>query len=173
MAKWVILILGGLAVLVAVIWAIGASLPKEHVATRKARFAQAPETIWAAITEVDAFTTWRKDVKSVKRLPAENGKPGWVETMDMGEIPLRVEEFTPPSRLVTRIADPNLPFGGTWTFEIEPAEGGAILRITEAGEVRPAMFRFMARYIFGHTATMEAYLKHLGAKFGEKAEITE
>lgn len=171
--KWVLMILGVLVILVVAMWGIGASLPKGHTASRKARFAQSPEAIWAAITDVDAFPTWRKDVKRVKRLPEENAKPGWVETMDMGEIPLRVEESMPPRKLVTRIADPNLPFGGTWTFEIEPVQGGATVRITETGEVRPALFRFMARYVFGHTATMEAYLKFLGEKFGEKVELSE
>lgn len=170
--KWALIVIGVLVILVIAVWAIGASVPKEHTASRKARFAQSPEKIWEAITNVDGFTAWRKDVKSVKRLPDENGKAGWVETMDMGEIPLRVEESTPPKRLVTRIADANLPFGGTWTFEIEPVSGGATLRITESGEVRPALFRFMSRYIFGHAATMEAYLKFLGEKFGEKVEFS-
>ena len=173
MVKWLLIVLGVVAVLVAVVWLIGASLPKEHVASRKVQLAQSPEAIWAAITDLDGFTAWRKDVKAIKRLPDENGKPGWVETMDMGEIPLRVEEMTPPRRLVTRIADPNLPFGGTWTFEIESAEGGATLRITENGEVRPALFRFMSKYVFGQTATIEAYLKNLAGKFGETAELTE
>ena len=72
-----------------------------------------------------------------------------------------------PRRLVLRIATDDLPFGGTWTYEIAAVEGGATLRITEDGFVKPALFRFMARFIFGHTATIEQYLKDLGKKFGE------
>ncbi len=168
--KIALMVVGGLAVLVAIVWAIGAALPKGHVATRVARYAQPPEKIWEAITNVEAMPAWRKDLKSIKRLPEENGRAGWVETMSMGEIPLRVEESEAPRRLVTRIADPKLPFGGTWTFEIAAAEGGSTLRITETGEVYPAIFRFMSRFIFGHAATMETYLKNLGEKFGEKVE---
>jgi len=171
--KWAMIVVGGLVLVVAVVWAIGAALPKDHVASRKLKLKQSPEAIWTAITDVDAFTAWRKDVKSIKKLPDENGRAGWVESMDMGDVPLRIEEFTPPRRLVTRIADPNLPFGGTWTFEVEPAEGGATLRITETGEVKPALFRFMSRFVFGQTATMESYLKFLAAKFGENAAPTE
>jgi uncharacterized protein YndB with AHSA1/START domain len=171
--KWALLILAIVAILMAAFWAVGASLPREHVASRKIRLKQTPETIWQVITDVDSFTSWRKDVQSVKRLPDESGKVGWVETMSRGEIPLRVEESTPPRRLVTRIADPDLPFGGTWTFEIEPAEGGATVRITETGEVKPALFRFLSRYIFGHTATLEAYLKFLADKYGEPAAFIE
>jgi hypothetical protein len=67
-----------------------------------------------------------------------------------------------------RIASDDLPFGGTWTYEIAAAEGGATLRITEDGFVKNAFFRFMSRFIFGHTATIEQYLKDLGKKFGEE-----
>lgn len=171
--KWTLMILGILTILIAVVWAVGASLPQDHVASRKIRLKQSPEALWTAITDVDSFTSWRKDLKSVKRLPDENGRAGWVETMSMGDIPLRVEESTPPRRLVTRIADPNLPFGGTWTFEIDPVEGGATFRITERGEVKPAFFRFMSRFIFGHTTTLEGYLKFLAEKYGETAQFVE
>lgn len=166
--KWVLIAVAVLLVLVAVVWAIGSSLPKEHLASRTARFRQSPETVWAAITDIEAMPSWRTDLKSIQRLPDQNGRPAWVETMGMGEIPLAVVESVAPRRLVTRITGKDLPFGGTWTFEIEPAEGGATLTITERGEVYPPLFRFMSRYLFGHAATLEQYLKSLGRKFGEE-----
>ena len=165
--KWVLIILGILVGLVALMWIIGSLLPKEHVASRMARYQQPPEKIWEAITNAEAMPAWRKDVKSVKRLPDQDGKPAWVETLGMGEMPLQVIVWEPPRKLVMRIADPKLPFGGTWTYEIAPADGGTTLRITENGEVYPALFRFMSRFIFGYTATIESYLKALGTKFGE------
>ena len=58
------------------------------------------------------------------------------------KIPLQVTEAIPPRRLVTRIADPNLPWGGTWTTEITPAPGGSVMRITEDGYVNNPLFRF-------------------------------
>jgi hypothetical protein len=50
-------------------------------------------------------------------------------------------------------------------FSTEP--NGSRVRITERGEVRNVIFRFMARFVFGYTATMETYLKDLGGKLGE------
>jgi hypothetical protein len=77
-------------------------------------------------------------------------------------------ERKPGVRLVTRIADRNLPFGGTWTFDIAPtADGGSELRIREDGEIYNVIFRFMARFFFGYTSSIESYLKDLGAKFGQ------
>ena len=55
--------------------------------------------------------------------------------------------------MVTRIADPHLPFGGTWTYEIAPTETGSTLTITEKGEVYNPVFRFVSRYLQGYTAT--------------------
>ncbi len=67
-----------------------------------------------------------------------------------------------------RIADDSLPYGGTWTFELAPAEGGGTtLTITEDGFVEPAIFRALARFVFGYHATMEGYLAGLGRRFGE------
>jgi uncharacterized protein YndB with AHSA1/START domain len=165
--KWVLIVLGVLVVLVAVVWAIGAAIPREHSATRMARYKQPPEAIWAAVTDFESSAQWRKDLKGVKRLPDVNGKPAWVETSGFGELPLQVEEWDPPRRMVARITDDSLPFGGTWTYEVTPAEGGSTLRVTENGFVKPALFRFMSKFIFSYTSTMEQYLKNLGAKFGE------
>ena len=161
------MVLGVLVGLATLAWLIGAMLPKEHVASRMARYNQPPEKIWEAITNVEAMPLWRKDLKAVKRVPDRDGKAAWVETSGFGDMPLYVETSEAPRKLVTRIADPNLPFGGTWTFEVAPAEGGTTLRITERGEIRNAFFRFMARFVFGYTGTIETYLRDLGAKFGE------
>jgi uncharacterized protein YndB with AHSA1/START domain len=165
--KWVLIVLGSAVALIALMWAIGSAVPREHTATRLALYRQPPEKVWAAITEVESMPQWRKDMKGVKRLPDVNGMPAWVETLGTGEMPLQVEEWDPPRRMVARIMDDNLPFGGTWTYEVASAEGGSALRLTESGFVKPAIFRFMARFVFGYTSTMEQYLKDLGRKFGE------
>ncbi len=171
--KRVLIILAVLVGLVAVMWIVGAMLPKQHVASRAAHYRQPPEKIWEAITNVDAMPAWRPGLKSIKRLADQNGKAAWVETGSFGEIPIAIEESAPPQRLVTRIADPKLPFGGTWTYELTLADGGCALRVTERGEIRPALFRFLARFFFGYTSTMEQYLQGLGKKFGEDVRPTE
>jgi len=167
---WVFLGIGGLLILVTV---IGWLLPKDHVATRIGRYRQPPEAIWNAITDVDAMPSWREGLKSVKHLPDRNGLPAHVEVTNSGTIPYETVEMTPPQKLVTRIADPKLPFGGTWTFELAPVSDGATLRITERGYVTNPFFRFMSRTIFSQTATMESYLKSLANKFGEEPRIGE
>src|SRR5271169_2213158 len=123
---WVFLGIGGLLILVTV---IGWLLPRDHVATRIGRYRQPPEAIWPAITDVDAMPAWREGLKSVKHLLDRKGLPEHVEVTSSGTLPYETVEMTPPQKLVTRIADPKLPFGGTWTFEISPVADGATLRI--------------------------------------------
>jgi len=82
-------------------------------------------------------------------------------------------EMTPPRKLVNRIADSSLPFGGTWTFEIQPVADGATLRITENGFVTNPVFRFVSRFVLGYTSEIEKYLRSLAKKFGEAPQISE
>jgi hypothetical protein len=160
---WTVLALGGVVAVVAI---VGASLPKGHSASVTARVALPPDGLYALLVDVDKYPTWRHDVKKLERLPDREGKPAWVETMSTGKIPLYFERMERPTLLVGRIADPSLPFGGTWTYRITPAAGGSDLTITEDGEVYNPIFRFMSRFVFGHTATLEAFMKHLTAKAG-------
>ena len=79
----------------------------------------------------------------------------------------------PERRMVTRIADKNPPYGGTWTYEIEPGDGSSALHITEHGEVYNPIFRFVSRFVMGHTATIDASLRALAKKFGEEVRIED
>jgi hypothetical protein len=176
--KWTLIIVGTLVGIVAIVAIIGALLPKGHMATRAARFRQSPMTIWQTITDIEKFPSWRAGVTSVERIPERDGHTMWLERGGHDAIPYEMMESTPPSgnsagRVVTRIADPKLPFGGTWTIEVSPVDGGTTLRITERGEVYNPIFRFMSRFVFGQTKSMEDYLGALGKKFGETVSIQE
>src|SRR5713226_8135154 len=104
---WAFVVLAGVLILVAL---IGWLLPKDHVATRMGRYHQPPEAIWKAVTDVDAMPTWREGLRSVQRLPDRNGLPAHLEITSDGKIPFETVEMTAPQKLVTRIADPKLPF---------------------------------------------------------------
>lgn len=162
--RWIIYIVGGLALIVALVAIVGALLPKAHSASRTARIALPPDALYTVLSDVGQYTAWRKDVKSLERLPDRDGRPAWVEDVGGMKIPMYFERMERPSLLVARIADPKLPFGGTWTYRIAPAAGGSDLTITEDGEVYNVFFRFMSRFVFGHHATMDGFIKHLQAR---------
>ena len=180
--RWALWIVGSLVAIVALVALIGAMLPKGHVATRAAKFRQSPEAVWQAITGYEEFSKWRPGVTSVTRLPDANGHVVWKEKIGIGwkaeEIPYEVMESGPPAggkpgRLVARIADPKLPYGGSWTYVVSTVDGGTELRVTERGEVYNPIFRFVSRFVIGHTKSLEDYLNALGQKFGQTVKISE
>ena len=162
--RWILWIGAAIAIVAILVIVIGYSLPKGHSVSRTATVALPPDALYALLIDVDRYQSWRPDVKALQRHPDRDGKPAWTEEMSGMKIPLRFERMEPPSVLVSRIADPSLPFGGTWTYRIEPAPGGAAVTITEDGEVYNPFFRFMSRFVFGHTATIDAFLKNLQAR---------
>ena len=174
--KWLIIAGGTVALAVALMALIGSLLPVKHYAARKARFTQTPEAIYAVLA---GPPYWRSDVRAVGELPEKNGRMQWWEQDKHGQkIAYELVEASPPVRRVTRIADASLAFGGTWTIEIAPllpagpqSAGGSEVRIAEAGEVYNVFFRFLSRFVFGYTSSIEGVLKDLGKEFGEAVRI--
>lgn len=164
--KWVLLACGALVVLVVAIVAVGAMLPREHRASRRARFRQPPEAVYALVTGPQ---DWRPDVAKWEQLAPENGRQRSRETSKGGDaLLMEVVESVPSARHVTRIADPDLPYGGTWTWSISPIDGGCQVQVAEDGFVSNPIFRFVSRFVIGHQATIDAYLKNLGKKLGDE-----
>lgn len=84
-----------------------------------------------------------------------------------GAVTYDLIEDQPGERMVTRIADLNLGYSGSWTYTFTKEPAGTRVQITEAGEVSNILFRFMSRFVFGQSSTIEKYLIALGKKFGE------
>ena len=93
--KWILIALAVVAAVVAVIAAIGATLPRDHVATRSLAVRRPPEEVWPAIMQATAASG----------------------------VPVDVVESDPPRRQVTRVKDTEKNFGGTWTITITPSPG--------------------------------------------------
>ena len=130
----VLFVIGGLIATVAIAaTAIGAMLPKAHTASRSVAINRTPADLFAHI---------RKRTASEK------------------EYVLVSEEA--PRRIVTRVVD-GMPYGGTWTIDLEPDGSGTRVTVVERGEVYNPLFRFLSRFVFGHTATIDRYLKELAA----------
>ena len=151
--------LGIIFLMVALVTVVGALLPKHHVATRMATFKATPEQVFRLISGPQ---DWRTDLKSYQVF-TENGHEMRRETSKNGQtLTMELVESQPPVLLKNRIADKNLPFGGSWTYRIGAGDGGSVLAITEDGEVYNPVFRFVSRFVIGHTRTIDNYLTMLG-----------
>lgn len=147
--KWILLIVGGLAAVTALVALAGAMLPRNHTASRTLSIRRTPEEIWTLVSD-----------------------PAWNRDATGQDLPVETVESRPPHRLVTRIADPTLPFGGTWSFDIARTDTGATLTITEDGFVKNPIFRFVSKFVMGHHRTIDGYLRRVASKFNETATLS-
>ena len=138
---------------------IGYLLPQNHVASGEAVLGAAPPTVFATLADVSRYPEWRAGVAKVEVVtPAPLT---WREYEGGDVITIEVVEARPPELLRVRIADPELPFGGTWTYRLAPEGSGTRLIITEHGEVYNPIFRFVSRFVLGHTAAIDRFMAAL------------
>ena len=154
-----------LGALVLLVLAIGWSLPVKHTAASGVTINTAAGPIYNLITDVERYPQWRSSVERTERLPDSAGKARFREVGSDGTILYEVESTEPNRRIVTRIADRSLPFGGSWTYELIPRGDSTTLRITENGEVYNPLFRFVSRFVMGHTRTIDRYLRDVAQHF--------
>jgi uncharacterized protein YndB with AHSA1/START domain len=167
--RYVLMVAGALVLIVLVVLLIGWTLPVSHRATKEATYRATPGQVFKLITDVKSFPQWRPSVKEVEVLPPVDGRSQFREIGKDGKILYQIDSIAPNEYLVTRIADPSLPFGGKWTYQLTPRGDSTTLRITEDGEVYNPIFRFVSRFVFGHTATMDRYLSDVGRRVGQSA----
>lgn len=158
--RWLFIVIGILAGVVGAVLLVGMMLPQNHVATRTASIAAQPEKVWAVITGVSGYPAWRTGIDSVEALPLD-GKLAWREISGGDRISYEEVTSEPPSHFVVRITDKGLPFGGSWDYRLAPDGAGTRITITERGEVYNPLFRFVSRFVMGHTSTIDKYLGDL------------
>jgi hypothetical protein len=146
---------------------IGSRLPKDHSATRSVLLPKSPETVYVVARDFGSTPKWREDVREVKVTTDQNGRVHFREEGKHGAVNYELAEDSPGQRMVTRITDTNLGYAGKWTYVFVAEGTGTHLTITEDGEVSNVIFRFLSRYAFGHTATIDSYLTALGKHLGE------
>ena len=156
--KWVFIILISIAALVALIYLAGSLMEVSHTATVERLIPLEKDRVWSIVTNFKEYPSWRSDVKSV----TAKDESHWTEVNaydDQVDYQLTVLDST--GTVETRIMNKDLPYGGYWTIQLEQAEGGTLVTITEHGEVFNPLFRFMSKYIFGHDTTIKQYLDNL------------
>lgn len=160
--KWLLIFGGILLCCILLVLIIGWLLPVKHTATVQVIIPAPAGKVWQRITGIAAFPQWRTDVKSVE----STGDSSWVEVDKSNHrLPFRIEAAEPNHRLVTRIDGKGLPFGGSWEYILETDGQGTVLNITENGEVYNPLFRFVSKFIIGHTATLKKYAADLERSF--------
>ena len=161
-------IIGAVVLLGGVVALIGSTLPKAHVASRSILLHRAPRDVYAVVRDFASAPKWRADVKQMEVEASNNGPVYFREVGKHGAVNYELVEDVPGERMVTRIRDTDLGYSGQWTYTFSAENGGTRVTIREDGEVSNVIFRFMSRYVFGQTSTIDSYLTSLAKQFGEE-----
>ncbi len=161
------LVAGVVMVLVGAVILIGSRVPRDHVATGSVVVAGSPERVWTMIRAVSEVPRWRPSVSAVENIEGPANAPtAWTERSGRDSLRFEAGACAEGRSIETRIVDTGLPFGGAWTIEVAPEGAGTRVTVTERGFVKPPPFRFVAKYIMGHDATLRKYLRDLENAFG-------
>jgi hypothetical protein len=163
----VIGIVVGIILLAGIMALIGSRLPKSHSASRSVFLHQSPKQVYSVVRDFASAPAWRSDVKRIEVHERPGTPLQFREEGKHGAVNFELAEDIPEQRMVTRILDTDLGYSGKWTYVFAPENGGTRVTITEDGEVSNVLFRFMSRYVFGQTATIDSYLNSLAKRFGE------
>lgn len=159
-----------LAVAALVFYLAGSRMPREHRSIVSVNLRASRAAVWAAITDYAAMPSWWPAVKAIRTEKLPDGTElTWNADSHGREIPFRTGESRVNEKLVRIIAKEDLPFGGTWTFELADAPGGGTrLTLTEDGFINVALLRPIAAWFIGLDATQKDFLaqlaKHLAGK---------
>jgi hypothetical protein len=132
--KWILVIVAIVFVPFILVMIIGATRPKDHVATVTALLPAGDSAVWAALQQdIRGFET-----KTVVRESVERRK-------------------------LVREVLPGQGYSGSWTYELAPEGTGTRLTITERGHVSNPVFRFFMTFM-DPRKTMQRYVAALEQK---------
>ena len=154
------------------VFGLGGRLPVDHVASSAMTYQQPIDTVWEHVRSLGDYPRWWSNASSMERLPDVEGREAWQmrQPGDPG-FPMEILESDQPVRLVTRILDDGLPFGGTWTYVLVGDSGRVRVTITENGKIYSPVFRVVAKLFLGYHGTQESYLTALAEHFGEEPMV--
>ena len=164
--RYALIGLGVLVCLALAVVVMGALLPVEHHASRRATFAASAPTLFAVLTDVASYPQWRTGVERVEIISSDRLHRRFREVGAGGSIEYAMDVTPESTRLVSTIVGGVRAFGGSWTFEVVQGDS-TTLRIIEEGKIYNPVFRFVSRFIIGYHATIDRYLTDLGTRLGE------
>ncbi len=148
---------------------VGRAKPERHTARIIFSLPKSRPVVWAALTDYAAIPSWWPAVKSIRTETRASGEViTWNTDAHGKEIGFRTTEERAPARLVREIVGDDLPFGGTWTYELTDDGAGTSVTLTEDGFIKPPLLRGIAKYFFKPDATMHDFEKHFSAYLAKK-----
>lgn len=159
--KWLVRGVAIFCVMLLGVFGFGYLLPETYTDSQSVTVSQAPEVVWAKMTDHGAEPGWRKDLVRVERVGDRNGHAVWREEYGRGpKVLLETAESVPGERLVRHVEDEEGLYRGELTFRLKPAAGGTEVSVAEKGTVKNPFLRTMV-HLFGKGSCVRQYLGDL------------
>ena len=169
-----LVIFGVLSTIFVTVIFVGVALPEHTVRAARIVLAATPERAWALIDDQPGAPAWRRDVRSVERLPDDDaGREVWREVHYRGPaLTLTTLERTPvapdhPGVLVRRLRLDKFGVEGRWEIEIAADAAGARVTVTEFARTESPFARFFGVFP-GADRFLRMYLTFLAEALGEQ-----
>ncbi len=166
----IVLVLG---LLVSVMYAIGKSLPRDHVVGATLHVNKPEEEVFALIRDIGAWGTWDKGITKMMPLDPVNGHTRVRMHMNRNSFVLTLTKEHAPSVLSLEAIDDHKFFEGRWDYHLSREGGGTKIKLTEYGKVLPAIPRAMLKFAGDPAMYLKRHLKQIATHFGETPRITD
>ena len=143
---WVLVVLVAVVALPGI---IGSLMPVRYEGQTVVEFDGSVEQVWEVLQDVEKHPMTGKMMKSLERLPPQDGRPAWKEDMGRGEIVNVVTTvYEPPQRMTRQMAATTVDMTSRWDYTLEQADERCRIRLSgltdiEKGTARAPFFRFM------------------------------
>ena len=134
---YILIGLGGLALLIVAVVVIGLLMPERYEGHSEVVYAKSAGEVWSALLDYDRHPMTGKMKRSVEAQPAENNLPVWIEDMGHGElITVKTIEARRPESMVRQMTSKSMPMTSVWKYVLEPAGEGCKLTIDGESTIR-------------------------------------
>lgn len=164
--RWLLIGIGVAFGVVAVLAAIGYSMPNTHAAQAEAEYRIGADSVYAVLSDIEGWPEWHPSVNSLTPV-AESAERSWRIRGPDGSMTVTLVGENPPVRFIT-LADGGM-FVGRWTYHVETRSGRTRVTITEEARIDNLVIRGLTVFR-NQTTTLMRVLRALGDHLGERVE---
>jgi hypothetical protein len=159
--------------------AVGFLMPVRYEGETIVEYDRGAQLVWDTLQDVTAHPMTGKMMKSIEPLPANQGRPSWLEDMGRGEVITVVSAVhEPPHRMTREMTSATVNMTSRWDYEVEPTGDGCRVTLSgvtdiETGTWHTPLFRLMMVAGGGVKKGLDTQLDMVATTLGTQARRTE
>ena|SRR5690242_10498299 len=171
--RWGLVVALTVALILAVAFTIGSTMSAKIEVTRTIVIDRPPENVFWVLGDYANLALWHPQYRSVSVISSPGDKPmRWRATYTDGRTAdIVVSEDNPPVRYAEQISDPNLPFSGGWTLDMERLDLTTKVTAHSTAELHRPLDRLFVRLFVKPDLEVDRILASLKRRV-ESATIT-